>query len=115
MNEITPDAELLRRYAEEKSEAAFAELVRRHLDLVYSTALRQLAGDTHLAQDVAQSVFTDLARKAPSLAGRAALAGGICAITGLIWGHYWRTMLREEFRRKYSGEIFRCREAAMHE
>src|SRR5450631_185785 len=69
------DRELLRRYAAEKSEAAFAELVRRHLDLVYSAALRHLAGDTHLAQDVAQSVFTDLARKAPSLTGRAALAG----------------------------------------
>ena len=70
-----PDSELLRRYAEEESEEAFAELVRRHLDLVYSTALRRLAGDTHLAQDVAQSVFTALARKAPSLAGRTALTG----------------------------------------
>lgn len=69
------DAELLRRFAEEKSEDAFAELVRRHLDLVYSTALRQLAGDTHRAQDVAQIVFVALARKAPSLIGRTALAG----------------------------------------
>ena len=43
------DAELLRRYAADRSEAAFAELVRRHLDLVYSVALRQVAGDAHLA------------------------------------------------------------------
>ena len=72
---MTPDSELLRRYAETKSEEAFAELARRHVNLVYSTALRQVNGDTHLAQDVAQTVFTDLARKAASLAHRAALTG----------------------------------------
>jgi len=42
---MTDDAELLRRYATDRSEAAFAELVRRHVDLVYSTALRQMGGD----------------------------------------------------------------------
>jgi len=72
---MTSDGELLRRYTETNSEDAFAELVRRHLDLVYSAALRQLNGDAHFAQDVAQSVFTDLARKAASLVGRQALAG----------------------------------------
>ncbi len=69
------DTELLRRYAEDRSEAAFAELVRRHLNLVYFAALRQVGGDTHRAQDVAQSVFTDLARKAASLTDRATLTG----------------------------------------
>jgi RNA polymerase sigma factor (sigma-70 family) len=72
---MTPDSELLRRYAGTQSEEAFAELVRRHLDLVYSAALRQVNGDTHLAQDVAQTVFTDLARKAASLSRRATLTG----------------------------------------
>jgi RNA polymerase sigma factor (sigma-70 family) len=72
---MTPDSELLRRYAGTKSEEAFAELVRRHLNLVYSAALRQVNGDAHLAQDVAQMVFTDLARKAASLAHRATLTG----------------------------------------
>ena len=72
---MTPDSELLRRYARTNSEDAFAELVRRHVNLVYSAALRQVNGDAHLAQDVAQTVFTDLARKAGSLARRETLTG----------------------------------------
>jgi RNA polymerase sigma factor (sigma-70 family) len=72
---MTPDSELLRRYAGTKSEEAFAELVQRHVNLVYSAALRQVNGDAHLAQDVAQIVFTDLARKAAPLSRRATLTG----------------------------------------
>jgi RNA polymerase sigma factor (sigma-70 family) len=72
---MTPDCELLRRYSENRSEEAFAELVRRHLDLVYSAALRQVNSDAHLAQDVAQMVFTDLARKARALARHPVLSG----------------------------------------
>jgi RNA polymerase sigma factor (sigma-70 family) len=70
---MTSDPELLRQFAQTHSEDAFAELVRRHVNLVYSTALRRAAGDAHLAQDVAQSVFTDLARKANSLSRRESL------------------------------------------
>lgn len=69
------DAELLRRYAQDHAEESFAELVRRHLDFVYSAALRQVNGDAHLARDVTQLVFTDLARKASTLTGRRVLAG----------------------------------------
>ena len=72
---MNDDAELLRRYAESGSEEAFAELVRRHLGLVYHAALRQTDGDAHRAQDVAQEVFTSLARKARALAQRPTLAG----------------------------------------
>ena len=63
------DAQLLREYARQGSEAAFGEIVARYTDLVYSAVLRQV-GSATLAEEVAQSVFTDLARKAPSLAGR---------------------------------------------
>ena len=61
------DEQLLRAYARERSESAFGELVTRHIDFVYSTALRVVNGDSHLAQDVAQTVFIDLAREAGSL------------------------------------------------
>src|SRR5215510_4172782 len=69
------DRELLQRYAESRCEASFTELVKRYVDLVYSAALRQVGGDAHLAHDVTQSVFIDLARKAESLSGRTVLAG----------------------------------------
>jgi serpin B len=69
------DPDLIRRYADDGDEAAFAELVQRHLGLVHATALRLLGGDTHLAQDVAQGTFTELARQARTLHGRDTLAG----------------------------------------
>jgi RNA polymerase sigma factor (sigma-70 family) len=72
---MTPDSELLRRFAKTNSEDAFAELVKCHVDLVYSAALRQVNGDAHLAQDVAQTVFADLARKATALSRRESLTG----------------------------------------
>jgi RNA polymerase sigma factor (sigma-70 family) len=69
------DHELLQSYAKSRCEASFTELVKRYVDLVYSAALRQVGGDAHLAHDVTQSVFIDLARKAGSLSGRTVLAG----------------------------------------
>src|ERR1051326_4062274 len=80
---MTEDRELLRQYAETNSEEAFSELVRRHLGLVYSTALRQVRGNEALAKDVAQTVFIDLARKAASLSPRAVLAGWLYTGTRL--------------------------------
>jgi RNA polymerase sigma factor (sigma-70 family) len=69
------DAELLRRYTEDHSEEAFAELVRRHIGFVYAVAARRLDADKHLAEDVTQSVFVDLARKAPGLSPQVVLTG----------------------------------------
>ena len=68
------DQQLLRDYIERRSEAAFAELVRRHVDFVYSAALRMVR-DSHLAEDVSQGVFLALARNAGQLADRPVLSG----------------------------------------
>ena len=64
-----PDDQLLRAYAERGCEASFNEIVVRYTDLVYSAAVRQV-DTSDLAKDVTQEVFTDLARKAPSVSGK---------------------------------------------
>ena len=63
---MTTDLQLLQRYARQGSEEAFAALVNQHLDLVYSAALRQVRSP-QLAEEVAQSVFTDLSRNGHKL------------------------------------------------
>jgi RNA polymerase sigma factor (sigma-70 family) len=95
---MTDDATLLQRYARERSESDFAELVRRHLNLVYSAALRQVNGDTHLAQDVTQLVFTDLARKAGKLAGHRVLAGWLFTSTRFAAAKLVRGARRRQIR-----------------
>jgi DNA-directed RNA polymerase specialized sigma24 family protein len=72
---MSNDTELLRRYVEERAEGPFTELVREHLRLVYATAVREMNGDGTLAEDVAQAVFVELARKAPRLLGHPSLPG----------------------------------------
>ena len=88
--------ELLAAYVNTDSGAVFTELVRRHIDLVYSAALRKVGGDSHLARDVCQLVFTDLALKAQLLPPRVVLAG---------WLHHHTcyraaTAVRSERRRR---------------
>ena len=93
---MTPDCDLLHQYVEQHDEAAFAEVVRRNVDLVYSVALRQLAGDTHLAEDVTQAVFLDLVRKAQPLSRRATLAGWLHTSARLA---AWKAVRGEQRRR----------------
>ena len=72
---MTENIELLGRFAARGDESAFGTLVERHVNLVYSTARRVVNGDAHLAEDVAQTVFTDLARKARALPRDVVLTG----------------------------------------
>lgn len=78
---MTDEFELLRRYAEGADETAFAALVARKVNLVYSAALRQTGGDAQLAEDVTQSVFLDLARKADSLTRHTSLTAWLYTST----------------------------------
>jgi RNA polymerase sigma factor (sigma-70 family) len=66
---------LLAEYVTTGSEAAFREIVERYIGLVYSAALRLVDGDTHRAEDVVQTVFSDLARLARTLSPELMLGG----------------------------------------
>lgn len=93
---MNDDGTLLRLYVADRSEAAFTELVRRHIGLVHAAALRRVGGDAHLADDVTQTVFISLARKAPTLLDRTSLAGWLYLGTQLAAA----AVVRGEQRRK---------------
>ena len=80
MNMSDTDLQLLRRYARQHAEDAFAELVCRHLDLVFCAALRQVRS-VQLAEDVAQSVFIDLSRNAERLEPNTILTAWLYQVT----------------------------------
>ena len=92
---MTDQRTLLVEYAQTGSETAFRELVSRYVDLVYSTALRQVGGDCHLAEDVAQTVFLNLARKAGRLPHEVLLGGWLHRDTC----HVAATLMRSQRRR----------------
>jgi len=79
--------------------------VTRHIDLVYSVALRVAGGDSHLAQDVTQTVFLDLARKAASLPQDAVLAGWLHRHTWFTAAKMVRTERRRQTREETAMEM----------
>ncbi|HTB63672.1 MAG TPA: sigma-70 family RNA polymerase sigma factor [Opitutales bacterium] len=108
------DRALLESYLTHRSQAAFTELVNRHLPLVYSTAVR-ITRQPALAEDVAQNVFIQLAHRAPTLRDGNALPGWLYRITC----HTAYNALRTEKRRRHNetaamqlSEIFQNSHAA---
>ncbi|HTD67635.1 MAG TPA: sigma-70 family RNA polymerase sigma factor [Candidatus Limnocylindria bacterium] len=93
--DTTDDWDLLREYATHESEQAFETLVNRHVDLVYSAALRQVR-DPGVASEVTQTVFIILARKARRL-NRATVLSGWLYRTAQFAG---AKALRSEYRRR---------------
>lgn len=94
-----PDPQLLREYAERRSQTAFAELVRRHVDLVFSVA-RRLLVDPHLAEDVTQNVFVVLAREAGTVAAKVESGVPLSAWLHTTTRNQAVTVVRTEQRRR---------------
>ncbi|MFN7139309.1 MAG: sigma-70 family RNA polymerase sigma factor [Limisphaerales bacterium] len=97
--------EPLASYAATGSEAAFRELVRRYIDFVYSTALRKLGGDTHLAEDITQQVFTDLAAKATTLPRNVLIGGWLHRHTCFLASKLVRSETRRRAREKQAAHM----------
>jgi RNA polymerase sigma factor (sigma-70 family) len=91
----TNDMQLLREYCAEQSEPAFETVVHRHVNLVYSTALRQI-GSPAQAEEITQAVFIILARKAASLRSETVLPAWLHETTRYVTASY----LRGEIRRR---------------
>ncbi|HEV8541225.1 MAG TPA: sigma-70 family RNA polymerase sigma factor [Verrucomicrobiae bacterium] len=93
------DLELLRQYSEDNSDGAFAALVKRHVNLVYSSAYRAV-GAAHAAEEIAQAVFIILARKARSLRKGTILSGWLYQTARLTAANYRRTESRRAQRER---------------
>jgi RNA polymerase sigma factor (sigma-70 family) len=102
---MTDSQRLLAEYAQTGSESAFRELVSRYLNFVYSTALRMVGGDAHLAEDVAQTVFIGLASRGRTLSTEVMLGGWLHQHTFHVATKAVRTERRRQSREREAVEM----------
>jgi RNA polymerase sigma factor (sigma-70 family) len=95
--QMSEDMQLLRDYVTQNSEDAFASLVARHINLVYSAALRHV-NNADQARDISQTVFLILARKASTLAGGVVLSGWLYQTARLTAANFVRNEMRRRQR-----------------
>ncbi len=91
------DHELLAEYAHSGSEAAFAALVERYVNLVYSAALR-FTGNPHHAQEITQAVFVTLAGKAGGLRRSVVVPGWLYQTARLTAANFVKSEIRRQKR-----------------
>jgi len=94
---LNDDLTLLREYARNHSEPAFAELVSRHVSLIYSVAVRQVR-DPQLAEEITQATFIILARKAAAIRDKTILSGWLCRTARYVSARAIRTHCRRQQR-----------------
>jgi len=98
------DRLLIERFVRQHDEDAFGELVRRHIDLVHSAALR-LTRSPQLAGDVVQCVFTDLARNAGRLRKDTVLPAWLYQVARRTAIDLLRSEIRRRLREQTAAEL----------
>src|SRR3982750_2063683 len=96
---------LLADYVDNGSDTAFRELVARYFGLVYSTALRLVGGNAHLAEDVAQTVFIGLAKNSRKLSNEVMLGGWLHQHTFHVATRAIRAERRRQSREREAAEM----------
>jgi len=96
---------LLTEYAENGCEQSFRELTARYVNLVYSTAVRLMDGDTHRAEDVVQTVFMDLARLAGTLSPDVMLGGWLHRRACHVAAGFIRSERRRQNRERQAAQM----------
>jgi DNA-directed RNA polymerase specialized sigma24 family protein len=101
------DREFLDQFLKQGSEDAFSAIVERYVNAVFSAALRRLGGDSSLAQDATQEVFSALARQASSIRAANGLGGWLHRHTCFITANIVRSEQRRKTRELKTGNCIR--------
>jgi len=105
------DWELLQRWVAEGSREALGEVVRRHMDMVYATARREVA-DEHLAEDITQAVFLVMMRRAKHIGPKVSVGGWLFKVTRFAAADARKSWAR---RRRLEQEVAQMKPTATEE